>query len=105
MLKKEVGTFKINKEIYTLVLNEGVGILGIDDCYISVKTPENCLGYPDYVLLGTYGAYTLHRYLPPYILKKIETKIHEATIKFCKGYWKKITVDYCIKKYGEIFLD
>lgn len=100
MITKVVETFKINKEVYTIEYNEGIGIFGIDDCYISVKTPENCLGYPDIVLLGNESAYTLHRYLPPYILRKIENKIHEATIKYCEYGWKKSTVAYYNNKYG-----
>lgn len=54
--------------------------------YISCETPENAFGYPDTVLLGSSMsfdengifigykkvAYTLHRYLPKWILKRVE---------------------------------
>lgn len=49
--------------------------------YFSIETPENCFGYPDYVHFDNNGnPYTLHRYLQPWILKKIK----EAVIKM--GY-------------------
>lgn len=54
------------------------GILGIEITpYVEVETPENCFGYPDYVLLGsrTGKAYTLNRYMPPHILKAIEKQM------------------------------
>lgn len=37
--------------------------------YISIKTPPNCLGYEDTILFNHGEAYTLHRYLQPWILK------------------------------------
>ena len=53
------------------------GCLGIEITpYIEVETPENAFGYPDYILLSNRKqAYTLHRYLQPYILKAIEKQM------------------------------
>jgi len=77
-------TRKYNKEEYKFYLNEPdyvgeKGILGIEiQPYISVTTPENCFGYSDTVLMGNDKAYTLYRYLAPWILKKIEKKMKEV---------------------------
>ena len=78
-----VCTKKYNKEEYKFFLNEPEyegekGVLGITITpYVSVETPDNGFGYPDTVLLseGNGKAYTLHRYLPPWILKKIEKRM------------------------------
>lgn len=57
--------------------------------YIKVKTPKNCFGYSDYILLQSISiydengyyigkelkAYTLNRYLQPSILKAIEKQM------------------------------
>lgn len=66
------------------------GCLGVEICpYVEVKTPENSFGYRDTILLhrvATFNndgyfsgyaqkAYTLWRYLPPYILKAIEKQM------------------------------
>jgi hypothetical protein len=54
------------------------GVCGIElEPYVSVETPENSFGYSDTVLLNHGKAYTLHRYLPLWILKKIEKKMIE----------------------------
>ena len=54
----------------------------IDKAYgcFMVKTPENALGYPDYVFFEGGSGNTMHRYLAPYIIKKLR-KMLEA-----KGY-------------------
>ena len=52
------------------------GILGIEITpYISVETPENCFGYSDTVLMDMRSekVYTLHRYLQPWIKRKIKS--------------------------------
>ena len=74
---------KYNKEEYKFFLIEPdyVGELGICGIpitpYVYVETPENGFGYSDTVFMdkdnGT--AYTLHRYLPLWILKKIAKKM------------------------------
>ena len=70
-----------DKEEYKFYLNEPeyvgeVGVCGIPiEPYVSVETPENGFGYSDTVLINNGVAYTLHRYLPRWILKKIEDKI------------------------------
>ena len=76
-----VCTRKYNKEDYKFFLNEPEyvgekGVCGIEiEPYVSVETPENCFGYSDTVLLNKGKAYTLNRYLPRWILKKIEQKM------------------------------
>lgn len=78
-----VCTRRYNKEDYKFFLNEPdyvgeKGICGIEvEPYVSVETPENGFGYSDTVLMDKWGAYTIHRYLPKWILKKIEKKINE----------------------------
>ena len=76
-----VCTRKYNKEEYRFYLNEPdyvgeKGICGIEVTpYVSVETPENGFGYSDTVLMNNGKAYTIHRYLPLWILKKIEKKM------------------------------
>ena len=76
-----VCTRKYNKEEYKFYLNKPdyvgeKGICGIEITpYVSVETPENAFGYSDTVLMSHGKAYTLHRYLPLWILKKIEQKM------------------------------
>lgn len=76
-----VCTRKYNKEDYKFFLNEPEyagekGVCGIEiEPYVSVETPENCFGYSDTVLLNKGKAYTLNRYLPRWILKRVEQKM------------------------------
>lgn len=44
---------------------------------VHVHTPENCFGYEDTVCLNDIDgkAYTLWRYLPPYILRALEKQM------------------------------
>ena len=78
-----VCTRKYNKEEYKFYLNEPEyvgekGVCGVEiEPYVSVETPENGFGYSDTVLMSNGTAYTLHRYLPFWILKKIEKKMKE----------------------------
>lgn len=89
-----IKTRKINNEEYNFFLNSPdytgeVGVLGIElTPYISVKTPVNCFGYDDTILLntdytGVKKAYTLHRYLTPWILKTIEKTMILLEKKYC----------------------
>ena len=74
---------KYNKEEYKFFLIEPdyVGELGICGIpitpYVYVETPENGFGYSDTILLSKGKAYTLHRYLPLWILKKCEKKMKD----------------------------
>lgn len=83
-------TRKYNKEEYKFYLHEPSyvgekGCCGVEITpYISVETPDNGLGYTDTVLMNYGKAYTLNRYLQPWILKKIEKKMIELMIKY--GY-------------------
>ena len=76
--------------LYSPEYDGEVGCLGIEiEPYIEVKTPENCFGYPDYIRIVSaqawnddgkfigykYLATTTHRYLPRWILKKIEKQM------------------------------
>jgi len=78
-----VCTRKYNKEKYKFFLNEPEyvgekGCCGIElKPYVHVETPENGFGYADTILLYDGQAYTLHRYLQPWILKQIEKKMKE----------------------------
>ena len=80
-------TRKYNKETYVFYLNEpsyagARGCCGVEITpYISVVTPENGFGYTDTILLNHGKAYTLERYLPPYILKQIEHKMIELMVQ------------------------
>lgn len=86
-----VCTRRYNKEDYKFFLNEPdyvgeKGICGIEVTpYVSVETPENGFGYSDTVLMSNGNAYTIHRYLPLWILKKIEKKM----IQIMEVYYEK----------------
>ena len=75
MEKNLLFTKKYNKETYKFYLNKGIGCFGIYSEYISVETPENCLGYSDTVLFNHGTPYTLNRYLQPWIMRKITDTI------------------------------
>ena len=82
MVSRVVCIRKYNKEEYRFYLNEPEyegekGIFGYEiEPYVSVETPENDFGYSDTVLMNNGKAYTIHRYLPLWILKKIEKKMN-----------------------------
>ena len=65
---------KFNGETYKFYINKGIGVFGVYSEYVSVETPENDFGYSDTVLFNNGKAYTLHRYLPKWILNSI-TKV------------------------------
>ena len=73
-----IATRKYNKETYKFYLNtpdfDGeTGICGIEITpYLHVETPENGFGYTDTVLFNYGRAYTLNRYLQPWIKRRIE---------------------------------
>lgn len=83
-------TRKYNGEEYKFFLNtpsfDGEkGCCGIElSPYISVETPDNGLGYPDTVIYDEIRkqAYTLNRYLAPWILRKIEQVARKILVKF-----------------------
>lgn len=85
-----VCTRKYDKEEYKFYLNEPdyageKGCCGIEITpYVSVETPENGFGYTDTVLMQHGEAYSLYRYLPKWILKKISEKM----IKIMEGYYE-----------------
>ena len=87
MIKELAFTRKHAGEVYKFYTikpeYEGeTGCLGIVlTPYVEVETPENAFGYPDTILLGsnTGNAYTLHRYMPPHILKAIEKQMLRLT--------------------------
>ena len=84
MKKELIKQIRINKETYSFFKSHE---------RIVCETPENCLGYPDIVLLtkvsriqqlinlNRYGetktlqAYTLYRYMPKWKLEKIENHL------------------------------
>ena len=92
---KKIISRKYNKEVYTFYLNEHVNYITKKfEKYISVKTPKNFLGYEGLILLQKksdidiklelqsgknevelYQAYSVDRYIPKYILKKIQKKM------------------------------
>lgn len=78
-------TRKYNKEEYRFFIKTMVSWVDNKPIkYISVETPENCLGYHDCVHFSNGEPYTLYRYLQPWILKKIKETIVKA------GYEKYI---------------
>ena len=85
-----VCTKKYNKEEYKFFLNEPEyagekGVCGIEiEPYVSVETPENGFGYTDTVLMYKWGADTIYRHLPKWILKKIEEKM----IQIMEAYYE-----------------
>lgn len=95
-------TRKYNKEEYKFYLNESSyigekGVCGIElEPYVSVETPANAFGYTDTVLLNHGKAYTLERYLPRWILKKLEQKM----LDIMEVYYEK--KDYEIKQLQRI---
>ena len=62
---------KYNGEEYKFYLFKGVGCFGIYSEYVEVETPENGLGYPDYVRFNYGKPYTQWRYFQPWIKRKI----------------------------------
>lgn len=80
-------------ETYKFIYNETVSwVTGDKMRYFTCETPENAFGYPDTVLVDMNAwkwedgrqvfeprAYTLHRYLPPWILKRIRGVILRLT--------------------------
>lgn len=93
-----VYTRKFNKEEYKFYLNEPEyvgekGICGVEiEPYVSVETPENGFGYSDTVLLNHGKAYTLERYLPRWILNRLERRM--LNIMANAGY---VTVDTLVR--------
>ena len=94
-------TRRYDGETYTFYTNEMISwATGESVKYISCKTPENAFGYSDTVLLNentwavnadgyvvgisdSYTAYTLWRYLPKWILKRIEKVMIMLQKKYC----------------------
>ena len=122
MLKKLLFTRKHGGEEYKININlpqyDGEkGIFGIEeDAYISIETPENCFGYSDTVLFDRrYGkAYTLHRYLQPYILKALERQtekirdridyyIHEFYTREDWAYYIGGNIEEWEKRYNALY--
>ena len=90
-------TRKFNGETYSFYLREDISWTTHQLMkWIVCETPENSFGYPDYVILGTRHisdkagyiigtepyAYTFHRHLQPWILKKIEDILIKLTIQY-----------------------
>lgn len=86
-MRTVIKTRRFNKETYTFELNTTVSwIDGTERKYISCSTPENCFGYEDHILLNSKNqAYTLHRYLPDWILRECEKIMIELQKKYCES--------------------
>ena len=103
MITSLVCTRKYDKEEYKFYINKPeyvgeTGVCGIEITpYVSVKTPENCFGYSDTIFLNRGRAYSVDRYLPCWILKKIEKKMIDIMEKM--GY---NTID--MKKEGWFYV-
>ena len=81
-MEKLIKTRKFNKEKYNFYLKDMI-FNNETVYYISCETPSNCFGYPDTILLNSKNqAYTLHRYLQPWILNKIELIMLELQQKY-----------------------
>lgn len=78
-MKELLFTRKYNKEEYQFFLETMISwVDGKPKKYLSVETPKNCFGYPDYVHFSNGNAYTLYRYLQPWTLKKIKKAVIRA---------------------------
>ena len=122
MILKFLGKRKHNGEEYKIFVKlpayDGeTGIFGVEvkPC-IEIETPENCFGYPDYVLFDNrYGrAYTLNRYLQPYILRALERQTEKIRNKldyslhefYTREEWEKcinMSIDEWEKRYKELY--
>lgn len=122
MLEKLLAIRKHKGEEYRIYINlpqfEGEkGICGVEEvAYISITTPKNCLGYSDTVLFSRSGkAYTLNRYLQPYILKALERqteKIRDRIEYYTHEFYTREEWAYCVgnieeweKKYNSLYPD
>lgn len=86
MIKRLVKVRRFNKESYSIYLRSPMfegekGCLGLDITpYFEVTTPENDFGYPDHILFnnvkGTLQGYTMHRYLPNWIMSRIDKAVN-----------------------------
>lgn len=75
-MKDVLQTRKYDGETYTFHMNEMISWATNESVkYITCETPENCFGYRDTVMYDRGVAYTLHRHLQPWILRKIKTQI------------------------------
>lgn len=91
-------------EEYKFFINEPeyegeIGICGIEITpYIHVETPENGFGYADTVLMDINSGkvYTLHRYLQPWIKKKIKAHMMKIENEFWKNLYEQKGVTYAI---------
>lgn len=124
MLEKLLAIRKHKGEEYRIYINlpqfEGEkGICGVEeDAYISITTPKNCLGYTDTVLFDRRNgkAYTLNRYLQPYILKALERQtakirdridyyVHEFYTREEWAYYIGGNIEEWEKKYNSLYPD
>lgn len=122
MIEKLIAVRKHGGEKYKIFVilpeyNGETGIFGIEeDPHIRIETPENCFGYSDTVLFDNrYGkAYTLHRYLQPYILKalerqteKIRNRLDYSTHEFyTREEWQKYiggNIDEWERRYKSLY--
>ena len=73
-------TRKYEKETYKFILEVYPRFR-----YIKCETPINYFCYPDTIILtpDNKQAYTLHRYIAPWKLKKIEKVLIKLTKKYC----------------------
>ena len=86
-LCKQIKTRRFAKGTYTFMANRVFSLIDSTPVYyVTCITPENGFGYSDTVLRGKPGddaeaVYTLHRYLQPWIRRKIAkefTKIENS---------------------------
>ena len=69
--------FKIYGESYILICDNTL----FNKKYYSIITPENDLGYPDYIRLNCDGiAYALYRYHRKSVLKKCESILKKVIV-------------------------
>lgn len=87
--KRMLFTRRYNGETYTYYLNGYISsVTDKYEQYISCDTPENAFGYTDTILYappdiyGYYGCYTLSRYLPKWLLRKIEIQFFRLMKKY-----------------------
>jgi hypothetical protein len=102
MIKTLIKTMRYNKEDYNFYTYKGVGICGFYDEVVICETPDNGLGYTDSVLMNSDGVYTLHRYLTPWIKRKIEKQMINISLKHIEAeHWRMPVIQEHYKRLIE----
>lgn len=83
-MKKTVKTFKFKKELYEVIEHDSITLINENpEKWYSIKTPENCFGYNDYIHLykNDLGYYVL-----PLYRKHTKTLLNKSHKELMKAY-------------------